>query len=151
MIISGLFCKPNITSATLLAFLIILPLSSCQQTGGPAEALSLKTKAGASQTITKMAKIAQTCWFKSKDKAFAKYKLAAEVNSYAGRPRFLLVPKHNPGGLPLLVVQAESKGTQSSGKYSAVDIFGPILSTSSGKRIASDIERWSSGNTSCKA
>lgn len=125
-------------------------LMACQ-TGSPSADLSINTKENAQQAVVKIAKNAQKCWFKSGDSAFRGFRLAAETNSYAGRPRFLLVPKNDPGGLPSLVVQAEGKGDASSGKFTNIRTFGPLLSTNEGSRITGDISRWSEGNLSCKA
>ena len=50
---------------------------------------------------------AHACWFVSKDPAFKPYHMANELNSFSGRPRFLLVPAKHPEGKPLLVVQAK--------------------------------------------
>ena len=87
---------------------------------------------------------AHRCWFASKDKAFRPYRMANELNSFSGNPRFLLVPAANYGGLPLLVVQAR-------GNSSRVEVFGPLLSQPLGSRISSDIARWQSGDTGCGA
>lgn len=100
--------------------------------------------------MVKIAKAAQTCWFKSKDVAFRNYRLANEVNSPAGRPRILLVPKSDPSALPKLVVQAEKKGDTTSGNFTDIQAYGPILSTSSGSRITNDVKRWATGNGECK-
>lgn len=133
----------------ILAIGFLSSLSACQ-TGSPSEALSIKSKQDATAVMVKIAKAAQTCWFKSKDVAFRKYRLANEVNSPAGRPRILLVPKSDPAALPLLVVQAQQKGDTSSGKFTDVQAYGPILSTSSGSRITSDVKRWTTGDGECK-
>lgn len=131
----------------LLITLLFLSASCQQKTeSGSSGELSLTTTQSPRQTILKVAKAAQTCWFKTKDPAFVNFRLASEVNSHAGRPRFLLVPKSNLAGLPLLVVQAESL----SGK-TKVQSFGPLLSTDSGKRINADILRWASGNRNCSS
>jgi hypothetical protein len=124
-------------------------LAACQL-GAPSEALSLKSNDDATQIIVAIATAAQICWFKSKDIAFSGYRLANEVNSHAGRPRVLLVPKRDPGALPLLVIQAERRGDAASGTYTDIQTFGPILSSSHGKRITDDVKRWSDGNRDCK-
>ena len=125
-------------------------LSACQS-GQPSGALSLNSKTSPTSLIVSIAKTIQTCWFKSHDPAFKPYRLASEVNSYAGRPRLLLVPRKNPGGLPTLVVQAEQRGDKNSGKFTNLQTYGPILQSNSGKRITDDIKRWSLGSTNCKA
>ena len=132
----GILCTP------------LLSLAACQL--GPSQALSLKSNDDATQIMVAIASAAQTCWFKSKDIAFSGYRLANEVNSPAGRPRVLLVPKRDPAALPLLVIQAERRGDTASGTYTDIQTFGPILSSSQGKRITDDVKRWSSGNKDCK-
>ena len=77
-------------------------------------------------------------------------RMSNEVNSYAGRPRFLLVKRSDPNGLPLLVVQAEKKGSSTSGTYTNIQTFGPLLQTTNGKRITDDVSHWSKGNTDCR-
>lgn len=85
---------------------------------------------------------AHRCWFASGDPTFRDYSFANELNSFSGRPRFLLVPKGNFGGKPLLVVQAE-------GSAGAVTTFGPLLEQPDGSRIAGDVRRWSGGVSAC--
>ena len=125
-----------------------LTLVSCQS-GAPSKNQSLRVTNAPTDAIVHIAKVAQQCWFKSGDAAFRTFKLANETNSYAGRPRFLLVKKKDPGGLPSLVVQAEQKGTTASGTFTSIQTFGPLLATSSGKRINDDVKRWSNGESDC--
>jgi len=141
---------------SIFAYLAIIGglmlLSACQtQNTGSAGNLSINTKTEARDVVVQIAKAAQKCWFKSKNPAFKSYTLAAEVNSHAGRPRFLIVPRKNPGGLPLLVVQAEAKGSASSGKFTQIQSFGPLLQGAGSQKISGDIRRWSTGKDSCSA
>jgi len=106
----------------------------------PAAAAS--TKSAALRNMEQVAQAAYRCWFKSGDAAFRNYSFANELNNFSGRPRFLLVPKNNYGGRPLLVVQAE-------GAAGRVETFGPLLDQAQGSRVNADIARWASGNTSC--
>ncbi|MGR6430676.1 hypothetical protein ACU5AY_07105 [Rhizobium sp. PAMB 3174] len=119
------------------SLLMALALAACQSKPpapvGGSSALSM---------MERVAIAANTCWFKSGDPAFTPYRLAPELNSFSGRPRILVVHKHKPESLPLLVVQAEG----SPAKLSA---FGPLLAESSGSRINADVNRWASGQTSC--
>lgn len=84
------------------------------------------------------------CWFKAGRAEFADFIYAPELNSYAGRPRVLVVARADPGGLPKLVVEAAKakRGT-------SVRLFGPLLSTASGPRITADIGRWTAGSAGC--
>ncbi|MFZ1816151.1 MAG: hypothetical protein WBO55_13385 [Rhizobiaceae bacterium] len=132
----------------LLLTTAIVGLTACQ-TGKPADPLSISSSTDPVEQMVFIAKAAQKCWFQSKDRAFTGYRMANEVNSPAGRPRILLVPKRDPGALPLLVVQAETKGDAASGRFTNIQTFGPILSTSNGERIANDVRRWGNGDAAC--
>jgi hypothetical protein len=124
-------------------------LSACQP-GLPSQALTLKSESQPTDVMVAVARSAQDCWFRSNDRAFREYRLADEVNSPAGRPRILLVPRQDPAALPLLVVQAEQRGDLASGRYTDIQTFGPILASPSGKRIADDVRRWSGGDRACR-
>lgn len=124
-------------------------VSACQQ-GQPSDALRIRSDTAATELVASIARFAHKCWFKSADRAFRGYRLANEINSSAGRPRFLLVPKNDPGGLPLLVVQAEQVVDPASGPYTDLQTFGPVLQSPEGKRITDDVRRWSRGDSSCK-
>lgn len=125
-----------------------LILGACQTNQGPVST-SMNTKQKPENAVASIARVAQRCWFKSGDKAFKAYRMANEVSSFSGQPRFLLVPRKNPGGLPLLVVQSELKGDTASGKFTNINAFGPLLQTKQGNRILADVNRWSRGNTQC--
>ena len=121
--------------------LVLLPMafSGCQQTSSKA------VKGPSPQAImVKVATQAQLCWFKKNDPAFANFSMATELNSHAGRPRVLIVPKSNPAGLPKLVIQAERIVG-----ISGVSTFGPLLDTSDGARIQDSVSKWAAGNKSC--
>jgi hypothetical protein len=85
---------------------------------------------------------AHRCWFASKDPAFRDYRMADELNSFSGRPRFLLVPAKHPEHKPLLVVQAE-------GAPPKLEAFGPLMQEALGARIGADVTRWSKGEAGC--
>ena len=133
----------------LLLIITVVVNYGCQ-TGAPSEGLSMRSKQEPVELMVAVARNAQKCWFKSGDRAFRSFKIANETNSHSGRPRILLVPKTDPGGLPQLVVQAEKKGAASSGTFTNIQAYGPLLATSSGKRITDDVRRWSDGNAKCK-
>ncbi|HLV82872.1 MAG TPA: hypothetical protein VKY62_03760, partial [Devosia sp.] len=99
-------------------------------------------KSAALRNMEQVAIAAHRCWFASKDAAFRDYSFANELNSFSGRPRFLLVPRGDYGGRPLLVVQAE-------GAAGTVTSFGPLMDGPSAARISADIRRWSAGATEC--
>jgi hypothetical protein len=124
--------------------LAILGLASACQSGANGPAVNAGGKSAALRTMEQIAIAAHACWFVSKDPAFKPYHMANELNSFSGRPRFLLVPAKHPEGKPLLVVQAE-------GAAPNVQAFGPLMDEALGERIAADIRRWSSGSSSCQA
>jgi hypothetical protein len=101
-------------------------------------------KSAALRTMEQVAIAAHKCWFASKDRDFRAYRMANELNSFSGTPRFLLVPAKDYGGKPLLVVQAQ-------GNSSHVEIFGPLMGEPLGARVGSDISRWKSGDNDCRA
>src|SRR5690606_11379158 len=96
-------------------------------------------KSAALRAMEQVAIAAHKCWFASGDPAFKGYSFANELNSFSGRPRFLLVPKNNYGGRPLLVVQSQ-------GPSGRVETFGPIMDQALGKRVHADVTRWAGGN-----
>ncbi|MEO9339065.1 hypothetical protein ABFT80_16740 [Mesorhizobium sp. SB112] len=101
-------------------------------------------KSASLRTMEQVAIAAHKCWFASKDPAFRAYRMANELNSFSGTPRFLLVPAKDYGARPLLVVQAQ-------GNSSRVDVFGPLMNESLGSRINSDVGRWRAGDNSCSS
>ena len=126
---------PTLRLAPLLA---AAALAACQSSAPPPPT----GKSAALRNMEQVAIAAHRCWFASGDPAFAKYSFANELNSFSGKPRFLLVPKGNFGGRPLLVVQAEGAAGQ-------VTAFGPLMEGTEAGRIGSDISRWAAGNSDC--
>jgi len=121
----------------------MLALAACQSQ--PAATVAVPAgKSAALRNMEQVATAAHRCWFASRDAAFRDYSFANELNSFSGRPRFLLVPRGNYGGRPLLVVQAE-------GAAGRVTAFGPMMDGEHGVRIKGDIERWAAGGTNCAA
>lgn len=135
----GLMTKTLLAFAGLAASLLVL--SACQSDKRPANPGG-SGKSASLRVMEQVAIAAHKCWIASKDPAFAKYSMANELNNFGGTPRFLLVPKNNYGGKPLLVVQARGQSNQ-------VEVFGPMMSEPVGSRIGSDIGRWKSGDGSC--
>lgn len=109
----------------------------------PEAGLSETGKSAALRNMEQVATAAHRCWFASRDPAFRDYSFANELNSFTGRPRFLLVPRGDFGGRPLLVVQAEG----AAGRVSA---FGPLMDEpQAASRISADLRRWSGGAQAC--
>lgn len=135
--------KPGPSFLTVVFGLMFL--SACQS-GTPSQGLNLTSDTKPVITIAAIGKTIQKCWFKTGNPIFKPFKMANESNSYAGRPRLLLVPKNNPGGLPKLVIQAEKKNG-----VTQIEIFGPLLSSNNGSIIAKDLKFWATGNTKCQA
>ena len=121
----------RVAGAALAAIL----LSGCQSSPGPSATGSFNEAHGLYTALTGTMK---TCWF-SGDPAFSAYIYSPEIN--AGTPRILIVPKSEPTGLPLLVV--ETRGQASA------DYYGPLLASGSGPRIRADLDRWIRGGREC--
>jgi outer membrane murein-binding lipoprotein Lpp len=119
-------------------------LAGCQSEKKTPASQVTSGKSASLRTMEQVAIAAHKCWFASKDPAFRAYRMANELNSFSGTPRFLLVPAKDYGARPLLVVQAQ-------GNSSRVDVFGPLMNESLGSRIGSDIGRWRAGDNSCSS
>jgi hypothetical protein len=124
----------------LAATSILLPLLVACQSSPPDS--NAGGKSASLAVMEQVATAAHRCWFASKDPAFKPYRMANELNSFSGQPRFLLVPASNYGGKPLLVVQAK-------GNSSRVEVFGPLLAETLGARIGADVNRWMTGDSAC--
>ena len=122
--------------------LCMAALTACQSAPAGPAAVASSSKSAALRAMEQVAITAHKCWFASNDAAFRSYSFANELNSFSGRPRFLLVPKSNFGGKPMLVVQAE-------GDPARVDAFGPLLDQPPGPRVSADLKRWTGGSDSC--
>jgi hypothetical protein len=125
--------------ATFSLLAALATLAACNSSSRPAAEAG---KSAALRNMEQVAIAAHRCWFAANDPAFRNYSFANELNSFSGRPRFLLVPKGNFAGRPLLVVQAE-------GPAGRVSAFGPMMSEPAGARVSADIGRWSRGETAC--
>ena len=123
----------------LFRLLPLIALMACSQTSKQPNSDN-----GPQSTMIRVAKQVQACWFAKSDAAMKGYKMAVEINSYAGKPRILIVPHNNPGGLPKLVAQAESL----KGKTSFTT-FGPLLATEDGPRLDASLRAWARGSRSC--
>jgi hypothetical protein len=132
----------NTGRASLLAVTTVVALLSACQSGSRPDGAASGGKSAALLTMEQVAIAAHKCWFANKDPAFRPYRMANELNSFSGRPRFLLVPARNYEAKPLLVVQAE-------GQSRRVDVFGPLMSEALGTRISADVGRWASGDSGC--
>jgi len=121
------------------AFTLLAACQSAPRGPGP---LEMPGKSAALRTMEQVAIAAHKCWFASKDAAFRPYRMANELNSFSGKPRFLLVPAKRPEARPLLVVQA-------AGTPAKLEVFGPLMQEPLGARIGADISRWATGDTGC--
>ena len=123
-------------SSPIPALAASVALAACSQT--------TKQDSSPRATMVQVAKQVQACWFAKKDLAMKGFTMAPEINSFTGKPRILIVPKNNPGGLPKLVAQAESQ----NGRTNFVT-FGPLLSTADGPRLEASLRSWAQGSRTC--
>ncbi|NKN36528.1 hypothetical protein HFC70_09180 [Agrobacterium sp. a22-2] len=122
---------------TVFASLGLLALTSCQsKEPAPASGQS------ALDVMEKVAVGANRCWIKSGDAAFKAYEMAPELNSFSGKPRFLLVRRGSRDIRPVLVVQAE-------GRPAKLSAFGPMMGEPVAGRIATDVKRWAASDKGC--
>lgn len=125
--------------AALLLCAVIL--SACQSKQSGPGSSSLETP---QSVMLNVAKQMQSCWFKPKLAQFRPYKLAAELDSYSGKPRVLIVPSNKPAGLPKLVAQAERQGG-----VTRFTSFGPLLQSSNGPALRASMAAWAGGSKTC--
>jgi hypothetical protein len=127
-----------------LATLCMIPaaalLAACSSSKEkPVAALEI----GALPVMERVALGANRCWFKSKDPAFAAYRLAPELKSFTGTPRILIVKRNAPESLPLLVIQAQ-------GSPAKLAAFGPLMQDKSiSTRVTRDVNGWARGGKDC--
>lgn len=115
-------------------------LSSCQsQKAAQAPAT---VRSAALPVMERITTGANACWFRTKDPAFAAYRMAPELNSFSGKPRLLLVAKHSPESRPLLVIMAE-------GDPARLQAFGPLMDGALHGKITAGVNHWARGNTGC--
>lgn len=114
-------------------------LSSCQSASS-SSAASVGT--AALPVMERITTGANACWFRTKDPAFAEYKMAPELNSFSGKPRLLLVAKHSPESRPALVIMAE-------GDPARLQAFGPLMTSAMHAKITAGVNHWARGNSGC--
>lgn len=123
--------------ATGLALAAALAAAGCQS-APKTDYLEFSAAGEPTAVASALAAKVGACWFGNGNGGrFDGLVYAPELNAYAGRPRVLLVPKSDPGGLPRLVIEASAAGQDTS-----VRLFGPLLATSEGAAIRADIGRW---------
>ena len=128
----------------LLAACVLAVLAACQS-GRTARQPAAAARAPRCATMEQVAIAAHKCWFASKDPAFKPYRMANELNSFSGPPRFLLVPAKNYRR------QAAAGRAGARATRRKVEVFGPLMGEPLGARIGADVGRWSSGASSCSA
>ncbi len=116
----------------------LLLLSGCMPSG------TLSDLSTPQSVMSAVANQVQACWFRKNDSAMRGYIMASELDSYSGKPRILIVPRNNPGGLPKLVAQASRSG----GKID-FSTFGPLLNTKDGPRLEASLRSWARGSRTC--
>ncbi|MGG7518470.1 hypothetical protein ACQ3G6_11345 [Allorhizobium undicola] len=126
-------------SSLLLPSVVALALlAGCKPTTPPPQ-----RSVSALKVMEGITMAAANCWVRSGDPAFKAFRLDAELNSFSGQPRILLVRKGSADIRPQLVVMAE-------GQPARLQAFGPLMNDPLSSRISTDVKRWSSGNSSCR-
>ena len=129
-----------------LAMILVssLFLAACTQTQKVPISSGSSGQLSPQSVMVRVAKQMQLCWFKKRDPALKKYKMASELDSYSGQPRVLIVPRNRPTGLPKLVAQAQKKGGRTQ-----FTTFGPLLNSKDGPRLNASLNAWAKGQKSC--
>lgn len=123
-----------------------MTLASCQsgKPAGDVKGPSVRGDKSALSTMERVALGANECWYKRGDPAFKGTKFSPELSSYSGKPRILVVPGKNIGGLPSLVVEA-------TGNPARLSAYGPMMQGPHAGKITEDVNRWAGGTKSCRA
>jgi hypothetical protein len=134
---------PSAVRITLL--LGLLGLAACQsQPKATRDYAEFRSDEQPVAVAMRIADNVRACWFAGGRPAFAQYSYAPELTSYSNRPRVLVVPKSDPGGLPKLVIEASKARDGTS-----VKLFGPLMASPESAAISRDVARWVNGATGC--
>ena len=128
----------------MLAATLLVLLAACQTSTVSKDYAEFHSAQDPATTAARIAQAVRACWFEAARPAFAEYSYAPELNSFANRPRVLIVPKADPGGLPKLVIEASP-----SPRGASVKLFGPLMASGEAAAIGRDVERWTAGNSGC--
>ena len=135
----------RIGAARLGALLVLLAAAGCQsKPGGSRDYAEFRSNEQPATVAVRISDNAAACWFAGTRPAFAQYSYAPELTSYSNRPRVLVVPKADPGGLPKLVIEASKADAGTS-----VKLFGPMMASAEAPAISRDVGRWVGGETGC--
>jgi hypothetical protein len=128
-----------------LAALAALIVAGCQSDSKTApDFAEFRTDEAPVAVAARISESMAECWFGGARPAFAAYSYAPELTSYSNRPRVLVVPKSDPGGLPKLVIEASNSGAGTS-----VKLFGPLMAGSEAQAISRDVGLWVGGKAGC--
>lgn len=128
---------------TAIVAALAFPLAACQSTA-PKDYAEFEAHQGPGTVAARISENVGACWFAGNRPAFAEYSYAPELNSFANRPRVLIVRKSDPTGLPLLVIEAST-----AGRGTSVKLFGPLMAGAEAAAIGRDVARWVGGSTGC--
>ena len=131
---------------TVLPVLCMLTtfLAACQTGSASKDYAEYASARDPATTAAQIAENVRACWFSGARPAFADYSYAPELNSFSNRPRVLIVPKSDPGGLPKLVIEASA-----TDRGASVKLFGPMMASSEAPAISRDVQRWAGGAAGC--
>ena len=117
-------------------------LAACQST--PQNYVLLHANQKPLDAAAHIAQKVGECWFNEGNTAFAEYSYAPELSS-SERPRVLVVPAGDPGGLPQLVIEIvrEKRGAD-------VRLFGPLMGSERAGDIRADVAFWAGGGRTCR-
>jgi hypothetical protein len=121
----------------------LLAIAGCK-TSEPTDYMLLHANQDPVTIASRIAGHVGNCWFDGSREAFAEYSYAPELTSYSDRPRVLIVPKADPNGLPLLVIEVLK-----ADRGSDVKLFGPLMGTAESNVIYNDVSRWAGGAREC--
>lgn len=125
------------------ALVLLLVLTGCVGRP-PGDSFSLQVAAKSPvAALQRINRAGAQCWPRSPDADLNTLHLVPELDTRTGLPRLLLLERGNAEGLPVLVIEA-------AGSPVTVSTYGPLAGTPTGRRVNTDITRWSTGPLACR-
>ena len=132
----------SVRPALALAGLALLA-AGCQGER-PGGAMQIEVAAAPVSVLQTVNERAHACWIRSGDRDFRGLAVIPELDTRTGNPRILIVERAKAQGLPRYVIEA-------SGTPARIVTYGPLAGQSLSSRINTDVTRWATGGTGCKA
>jgi hypothetical protein len=134
---------PRLAVALGLA-VVVLVSAGCQTKPPARDYTEFRSGRDPLSVASQISRNIRACWLDGRRAAFADLTSAAELTSYANRPRVLIVPRRDPHGLPKLVIEVSA-----ADRGASIKLFGPLMASAEAAAIRVDVSRWAAGGSGC--